>query len=168
MFWQWVQCDQSYREFEQLVRFENSFGCHNKHQTIETFRLSFEVSANMYCWIEDRELMDISHIVWNFYCYWPELEAICAWSNKQTEVMAISLLCLLLIAHHQCLDWIELIKRMKEQLFDDFLPILLSTSTSLSIKVISLSEADVVDVWSRRKFHFSFCSRFRCMGIFLR
>jgi hypothetical protein len=48
------------------------------------------------------------------------------------------------------------------------LPVLLSTRISLSMNVMSLSEADVVDVWSNNWFHFSFCNKFRCIGIFLR
>lgn len=80
---------------------------------------------------------------------------------------AISPLHLALIARHQYLMW-ENISYVNFHHNSVNIPVLLSTNTSLSINVISRSDADVVDVWSSSKFHFSFCKRFRWMGIFLR
>lgn len=95
-------------------------------------------------------------------------EALCVSSNRQAEVTVISLLHLSLIARHQYLMGGVNISYVNFHHNSFNIPVLLSTNTSLSINVISLSDADVVDVWSSSKFHFSFCRRFRWIGIFLR
>lgn len=66
MFSLLVRCDQSCPKFERLDRSVNSFGCHNKRQTVEMYHLLCATFANRYCWILIRILTGIWHTLSTF------------------------------------------------------------------------------------------------------
>lgn len=79
------------------------------------------------------------------------------------EMLPMFILVIHNLAGQRYSQWVEHSKPLNH------LPVRLSTSTSWSMNVIMWSGAEVVDVWSMKLwFHFSFCSKFRWSGIFLR